>query len=106
MPLIDKGIGIDLGIKKYLTMSNGEKIDNPKSLTKSQTKLGKEQRKLSHMKKGSNNYNKQKTRIAIIYKKITNQRNDFLHKVTTELVKENQIICSETLTVKNMVKKS
>lgn len=104
LPLIDKGIGIDLGIKNYLTMSNGKKINNPKNLTKSQTKLAKEQRKLSHMKKGSNNYNKQKTRIAIIYKKITNQRNDFLHKVTTELVKENQIICSETLTVKNMVK--
>ena len=101
---VNKQIGVDLGIKKYLTMSNGRKIDNPKNLTKSQAKLAKEQRKLSHMKKGSNNYNKQKVKIAIVYKKITNQRNDFLQKITTELVKENQIICSEKLTVRNMVK--
>ena len=101
---VNKKIGIDLGIKKYLTMSDGRKISNPKILTKSQAKLSKEQRKLSHMEKGSNNYNKQKVKIATIHKKITNQRNDFLHKITTELVKENQIICSETLSVKNMVK--
>jgi len=104
LPVSEKAIGIDLGIKKYATFSNGRKISNPKSLTKSNTKLIKEQRKLSHMKKGSNNYNKQRIKVAKIHSKITNQRNDFIHKLTTELIKENQIICSETLTVKNMVK--
>jgi len=99
-----KAIGIDLGIKKYATLSNGKKISNPKILTKSNTKLIKEQRKLSHMKKGSNNFNRQRIKVARIHTKITNQRNDFIHKLTTELIKENQIICSETLTVKNMVK--
>lgn len=104
LPKLDKELGVDLGIKKYLTTSDGRKISNPKSLTKSQQKLAKEQRKLSHMKKGSNNYNKQRIKVAAVHKKITNQRNDFLHKLTNELVKENQIICSETLTVRNMVK--
>jgi len=77
---------------------------NPKYLAKSAKKLAKEQRKLSCMVKGSSNYNKQRIKVARIYEHITNQRTDFLHKESTKLVRENQIICIEDLSVKNMVR--
>jgi len=104
LPMNSNKIGIDLGIKKYATLSDGRKISNPKSLTKSAKKLAREQRKLSHMKKGSNNFIRQRIKVARIHTKISNQRNDFIHKLSTKLVKENQIICLETLKVSNMVK--
>ena len=97
-------IGIDLGIKEFAVLSNGEKIENPKFLKKSLDKLKKEQKKLSKCEKKSNNRVKQRIRVAKIHNKITNQRNDFLHKLSTRLINENQIICLETLKVKNMVK--
>ena len=97
-------IGIDLGIKEFAVISSGEKIENPKFLKKSLDKLKREQRKLSKCIKGSNNRNKQRIKVARIYNKITNQRNDFLHKLSTRLINENQVICIETLIVKNMIK--
>ena len=97
-------IGIDLGLKEFAIISNGEKIENPKFLQKSLDKLKKEQRKLSKCVKGSNNRSKQRIKVARIYNKITNQRNDFLHKLSTRLINENQVICLETLRVKNMIK--
>ena len=97
-------IGIDLGIKEFAVISSGEKIENPKFLKKSLDKLKIEQRKLSKCVNGSNNRNKQRIKVARIHNKITNQRNDFLHKLSTRLVNENQVICLETLRVKNMIK--
>lgn len=97
-------IGIDLGIKEFAILSNGEKIENPKFLKKSLDKLKKEQRKLSKCLKGSNNRIKQRIKVARIHNKIRNQRNDFLHKLSTRLINENQVICLETLRVKNMIK--
>ena len=100
----DKFIGIDVGIKEYLTDSNGNKIGNPKFLEKSQKKLKREQRKLSRKQKGSNNRNKQRLKVARVHEKIANQRNDFIHKITTKLVNENQVIVVEDLNIKGLLK--
>jgi len=97
-------IGIDLGLKDFAITSYGEIIDNPKYLSKLENKLKKEQRRLSKKKKGSKNRNKQRIKLNIVHEKITNQRNDFLQKLSTRLIKENQIICLEDLDVKEMMK--
>ena len=101
--LLDNAIGLDLGLKDYIVDSNGNKYKNHKYLTKSQNKLAKEQQKLSHMVKGSSNRNKQRIKVAKIHKKIKNQRDDYLHKLSKRIIDENQIICIEDLKVKNMV---
>ena len=98
----NKMIGLDLGIKDLIVDSNGHKYKNHKYLTKSQVKLAKEQRKLSHMQKGSNNRNKQRIKIARLHKKIQNQRNDYLHKLSKKIIDENQVIALEDLKVIDM----
>ena len=102
--LSDHAIGLDLGLKDFIVDSNGNKYKNHKYLTKSQKKLAREQRKLSLMVKGSNNRNKQRIKVARLHKKINNQRNDYLHKLSRHIIDENQFICIEDLKVKNMVK--
>ena len=102
----NKMIGLDLGLKSLIVDSNGHKYKNHKYLTKSQNKLAKEQRKLSHMEKGSNNRNKQRIKVARLHKHIQNQRNDYLHKLSKKIIDENQIICIEDLKVKNMMNDS
>ena len=102
----DKMIGLDLGLKNLIVDSNGHKYKNHKYLTRSQKKLAKEQRKLSKMMKGSNNRNKQRIKVARLHKKIYNQRNDYLHKLSKSIVDENQIICIESLSVKDMMNDS
>ena len=101
-----KMIGLDLGIKDLIADSNGHKYKNHKYLTKSQEKLAKEQRKLSKMVKGSNNRNKQRIKIARLHKKIQNQRNDYLHKLSKSIIDENQVIALEDLKVKDMEHKN
>ena len=102
--LCDNMVGLDLGIKDLIIDSNGKKYKNHKYLTKSMNKLAKEQRKLSHMVKGSNNRNKQRIKVARLHKKIEYQRNDYLHKLSKSIVDENQVIVIEDLKVKNMSK--
>lgn len=97
-------IGIDVGIKEFYSDSNGNTVNNPKYLEKLSHKLIKEQRRLSRIHKKSKNYNKQRIKVARIHEKIVNQRNNFLHKLSTMLVKENQIICIEDLNIKGMVR--
>lgn len=97
-------IGIDVGIKEFYSDSNGSTVSNPKFLEKLSRKLRREQRKLSRKKKDSNNRNKQRVRVAKVHEKIMNQRNDFLQKVSTMLISENQVICIEDLKIKNMVR--
>lgn len=97
-------IGIDVGIKEFYSDSNGKVVSNPKYLEKSMRKLIREQRKLSRKQKNSNNRNKQRVRVALVHEKITNQRNDFLQKQSTMLIRENQTICIEDLKVKNMMR--
>lgn len=101
---VDSNIGIDLGLKEFAICSNGEIFDNPKWLRKANYRLKLEQRRLSKMQKFSNNWNKQRIKVAKIHERIVNQRKDYLHKISTKLIKENQIICIEDLKVSNMVK--
>ena len=97
-------IGIDVGIKEFYSDSNGNVVSNPKYLEKSMRKLIREQRKLSRREKNSNNGKKQRVKVALVHEKITNQRNDFLQKQSTMLIRENQTICIEKLKVKNMMR--
>lgn len=103
IPIIDSKIGIDLGIKEFAITSEGEMIENPKYLHKSEKKLRKLQKDLSRCKKGSKNRDKCRIKVAKRYEKIANQRKDFLNKLSTRLIRENQTICLETLKVKNMM---
>ena len=104
LPKTDKKVGVDLGIKEFAITSDGEKFENPKWLRKSQKRLTKLQRDLSRKQKGSNNRNKARLKVAKLYEKIANQRKDMLHKVSTQLINENQVIVIEDLKVSNMIK--
>lgn len=97
-------IGIDLGIKEFYITSNGDTVTNPRYLKRSLQKLAKLQKQLSRKTKGSSNRNKARIKVARQFEKISNQRKDFLQKLSTQLIKENDIICIEDLQVKNMIK--
>ena len=100
----DKNVGIDLGIKNFAITSDGTVIENPKYLQKSLNKLAILQRRLSRKPSGSSNRNKARIKVARLFEKISNQRKDFLQKLSTMLIKEYDIICLEDLQVKNMIK--
>ena len=104
IPHTGKDIGLDLGIKDMCITSDGEKYNNPKIIKKYEKKLAKLQRQLSHKEKGSSNYYKQKKKVALCHEKITNTRKDYLHKISHEIISENQVIVSENLRIKNMIK--
>lgn len=97
-------IGLDMGIKDLCITSDGRKYKNPKTIRKYERKLVKVQRQLAHKEKRSRNYYKTKKQIAICHEKITNTRKDYLHKISHEIISENQVIVSENLQIKNMVK--
>ena len=97
-------IGLDLGIKDLCITSNGKKYENPKTIKKYEKKLAKLQRQLAHKKRRSRNYQKKRKQIALCHEKITNTRKDYLHKISSEIISENQVIVSENLQIKNMVK--
>lgn len=97
-------IGIDLGIKNFLITSKGDKFCNPKFTKKYEKKLKREQQKLSKKKKGSKNKDKQRIKVAKVHYRISNSRKDFLHKLSTKLVRENQSINLENLNVSGMMK--
>ena len=97
-------IGIDLGIKDLCITSDGKNYENPRIIWKYERQLAKLQRQLSHKEKGSKNYYKTKKKIALCHEKIRNTRKDYLHKISHEIISENQVIVSENLQIKNMVK--
>lgn len=111
---LERSIGLDLGLNHFCITSTGEKIDNKKFYRSLEKRLVIEQRKLSkrlevakkHNRKldDCRNYQKQKLKVAHIHEKISNQRNDFLHKLSSRLTDENQIICIEDLNVKGLIK--
>lgn len=103
LPQNNNVIGFDLGIREYMTTSDGEIINNPKILSKYEKKLIKLQRQLSRKKIGSNRYKKHSKKIAKLHEKIRNIRTDFLQKLSTCITQENQLIISEDLNVKGMV---
>lgn len=104
LPKTNKTIGIDVGLEKFASLSNGEFIENPKYLRKSEARLKHEQRSLSRKKKGSNSRKKQREKVAKLHRKIRNQRNDFLHKESKKLAENYDLIVFEDLRIKNMVK--
>ena len=97
-------VGIDLGLIDFATLSTGETIDNPKYLNKSLKRLKCFQRRHSRKKKQSKNREKSRKLLAKQYERVTNQRNDFLHKISTKIIRENQTIILEDLNVSGMMK--
>jgi putative transposase len=99
-------LGIDVGLKDFIVTSNGERVSHPKYLQHSQNRLAIHQRRFSKLKKGSKNRQKQKLKVALIHEKITNQRKDFLHKLTRKLVNDSQVTAFglEDLNISGMVK--
>ncbi|MFN6496048.1 MAG: RNA-guided endonuclease InsQ/TnpB family protein [Nostoc sp. DedQUE01] len=104
LPVTDKSIGLDVGITSLIATSDGDKIVNPKHFKRLRSQLRQLQKSLSRKHKGSNNRYKARRKVAKIHAKITNSRSDFLHKLTTQLVRENQTIVVENLAIKNMEK--
>ncbi|HEY5834988.1 RNA-guided endonuclease InsQ/TnpB family protein [Streptomyces sp.] len=103
-PATTAAVGIDAGITSLLTLSTGEKITNPRHERKDRARLAKVQRELSRKEKGSANRAKACRKVARIHARIADRRRDHLHKLTTRLVRENQTVVIEDLTVRNMVK--
>ena len=97
-------IGLDLGIKDLIITSDGTKLENKKFLKNSEKKIKHLQRLYSKKQKGSKNREKARLKLAIAHEKLSNKRKDYLHKLTTTLVKENSVICIEDLNVKGMIK--
>lgn len=105
-PTTGKAVGVDVGLESYITLSTGEKVGNPRFLEDAYRRLRKEQKALSRKEKGSNNWERQKRRVAKAYAKIADRRRDFLHKLSTRLVEEFDVITVETLAVKNMQRRA
>jgi putative transposase len=102
LPKVDKKVGVDVGLKEFAITSDGEFFHNPKWLRKSEKRLAKLQKDLSRKQKCSKNRNKARLKVAKLHEKISNQRKDFLHKVSTQLLSENQTIVIEDLKISNM----
>ena len=104
LPVTDKKVGIDVGIKDLFVTSDGFKSGNPRHTAEYATKLAKYQRRLAKKKFGSKNRLKAKRKVARLHAKISDCRSDNLHKLSRKLINENQVVCAENLAVKNMIK--
>ena len=103
-PATANAVGIDAGITSLVTLSTGEKIANPKHEWRDRVRLARAQRELSRKVKGSVNREKARRRVAGVHARIADRRRDFLHKLTSRIVHENQVVVIEDLTVRNLVK--
>lgn len=97
-------VGVDAGIKALLATSEGEVVENPRSLAKGEKKLRREQRRLSRRQKGSRNWEKQRVKVARVHETVADRRRDAIHKATTALADENQVVCAEDLNAKGMAR--
>jgi len=104
LPKTESAVGVDVGIKDLAILSDGTRYPNPKFFRKLEEKLAKAQRVLSRRRTGGSNWHKARIKVAQIHEKITNTRKDFLDKISTEIVKNHDIIGMEELSVKNMLK--
>lgn len=104
LPETDAAVGVDAGLTHLITLSTGEKVANPRHERADRHKLAKAQKALARKQKGSSNRARARQRVARIHTRIADRRRDHLHKVTTRLVRENQAIAVEDLTVRNMLK--
>ena len=100
----DKVIGLDYASHSFYVDSQGREADYPKFYRKAQDKLAREQRKLANMKYGSNNYHKQKIKVARVHEKVANQRLDWIHKLSIQLANEYDIVCVEDMNMQNMAR--
>ncbi|WP_445517390.1 RNA-guided endonuclease InsQ/TnpB family protein [Streptomyces sp. NEAU-174] len=103
-PASSAAVGLDAGITSLVTLSTGEKIVNPRHERRDRARLAKAQRELSRKAKGSANREKARRKVARVHARITDRRRDFLHKLSTRLVRENQTVVIEDLTVRNLLK--
>lgn len=104
LPIVNAAIGVDVGVKDLAALSTGEKVANPQHLRRSERRLAHSHRNLARKQRGSKNREKARLKVARVYARIADQRRDGLHKLTTRLIRENQTICVESLTVKNLVR--
>ncbi len=104
LPVTARRVGLDLGLTSFAVTSDGEDIPNPKYYRKSEQKLARLQRRHARKRKGSKNREKARRKVARQHARVADQRRDFQHKLSTRLTFENQVVCVETLAVKNMVK--
>ena len=104
LPYNDKKVGIDLGLKDFAVLSDQTVIKNPKFFRRSRERIAKLQRKLLKKEPGSHRFEKARRKLAGAYERISNQRNDFLHKLSTKIIRENQTIVLEDLRVSNLLK--
>lgn len=104
LPAASGKVGLDLGIKNLCITSDGKKYENPKTLKRYERKLAKLQRQLAHKEKRSSNYYKTKRKIAKCHEKIRNIRRNNLHQISHKIISENQVIVTENLQIKNMVR--
>jgi putative transposase len=104
LPLTTLMVGVDVGIKAMVALSSGETVENPGFYVKAEKRLARAQRRLSRKKKGSKNRAKARSKVARLHAKIADKRRDFQHKLSTRIIRENQVICVESLSVKNMLK--
>jgi putative transposase len=100
----DATVGIDAGITSLYTLSTGEKITNPRHEKRDRKKLARAQKNLSRKQKGSNNRAKARLKVARIHARIADRRRDHLHKLSTRIIRENQVVMIEDLSVRNMVR--
>jgi putative transposase len=100
----DTPAGVDVGLESFLTLDNGEKVKPPKFYRKGERKLRKAQRKLSRCQKNSQNRQKAKRHVALCHAKVRNQRNDWLHKMSAQLVRCFDTLCIEDLNLKGLVR--
>jgi putative transposase len=103
-PVVNKAVGLDLGLKSMVVTSDGEAIGNPKFFARDEKKLARAQRRLSKKKKGSRNREKARRKVARIHARIADRRRNYQQQLSTRIIRENQTICVESLRVKNMVK--
>ncbi len=103
-PVVKKMVGLDLGLKRMVITSDGHTYGNPKFFSQDEKKLAKLQRRHAKKKKGSKNRDNARLKVARCHKKIADRRRDYQHKLSTKIIRENQVVCVESLQVKNMVK--
>ena len=104
LPVTTGQVGIDLGLHDMVVLDSGEKVGNPRFFAQDEKRLATAQRRLAKKKLGSKNRDKARRKVARIHARIADRRTDFLHKLSTRIIRENQTICVESLQVKNMVK--
>jgi len=103
LPVVNAMAGLDLGLQDAVVLSTGERVENERFFRRDERRLARAQRRLARKRKGSRNREKARRRVARIHARIADRRRDFLHKLSTRILRENQVVCAESLNVKGML---